>query len=97
METPLFMVKVSLPSAGGYACCPSGDTEYEEDFNKALKKAVPPGFEVIHPKLLERWPMDSNGMTWVPLRLVDEGKGIAYWMRRAKELEKKLEKIKESL
>ncbi len=41
------------PSSGGYACCPSGDTEYEEAFDKwrekcnaVILKAVPKGYNL---------------------------------------------------
>lgn len=41
------IVRVKLPSSSSYTCCPSGDAEYELDYENVLKKATPPVYEVI--------------------------------------------------
>ena len=46
-DIPDFMVRVNLPSSGAYHCSPSGDSEYDDAYNQALMKVVPPGFEVV--------------------------------------------------
>ncbi len=91
---PEFMVRVKLPSSNSYASCPSGDTEYEGAYSKALAKALPDGFEYIRPRQGTKWPMDSEGWTWARLKCCDEKVAIAHWMSRALQLEKRLRNIK---
>lgn len=62
-----FMVRVKLPSSGGYHSSPSGDTQYEIDYRQAIFDVKPIGFEVRWPRLNEKWPVDSEGYTYVPL------------------------------
>jgi hypothetical protein len=37
-QLPEFMIRVRLPSPDGYPSCPSGDTDYEEDYKEAIKR-----------------------------------------------------------
>jgi hypothetical protein len=63
-----FMMRVKLPNSSNYACCPSGDTEYESDRHEALKKATPEGFEIIEERTGVNNPRDSAGFTYVRVR-----------------------------
>lgn len=91
---PEFFVRVKLPAAGNYPACPSGDTDYEVDYHEALTAATPEGFEPLKPRTLERWPMDSEGRTWVPLRATQAGNAFAAMTERVKQLETQLERIR---
>ena len=41
-----FVVRVKLPSSAGFNSGPSGDTEYESAYQKAIFDIKPDGFEV---------------------------------------------------
>lgn len=60
-----YCIRVELPSSGGYAACPSGDTEYEEAYNNAIKSAMPDGFKLVPVRLGHNRPVDSEGFTWM--------------------------------
>lgn len=92
-----FMIRVKLPNPGAYSGSPSGDSQYEDDYNKAIFDIKPPGFEVSWPKLGHKWPSDSLGFTYVPLYISDEKSGLYYYIERVHELEDKLEKIKKAV
>lgn len=97
MATTLeFMVRVKLPKSGSYHSSPSGDSEYEDAYNKAIADALPPGFEVCKARLNEKWPIDSEGVTYVPLRVTKAGYALSFYMERVKELETKIERIKKA-
>ncbi len=96
-DYPEFMVRVKLPSSGGYHCSPSGDTEYEEAYNAAIMAAKPDGYEVIWPRIGEKWPVDSEGYTWVRLRCTDGKAAVAYWTERCRLAEKELKRIKNAV
>jgi hypothetical protein len=91
---PEFMVRVKLPSSSAYAACPSGDAEYEEAYKKAIFDVKPAGFEVSWPRLNEKWPVDSEGYTWVRLFCADQSSAIAQWIGRVDELQTRLETIR---
>lgn len=40
-------IEIEMPSPGGFACCPSGDTDYEVSRAKAINDAVPDGYELV--------------------------------------------------
>lgn len=63
-----FMIRVRLPNPSGYASCPSGDTDYEVAYDKAMKKALPKGFVVMAERPAVHRPTDGNGLTWVRVR-----------------------------
>jgi hypothetical protein len=62
-----FHIRVKLPSPAAFHSGPSGDTEYDEAYKGAIFREKPQGFEVRWPRLNEKWPVDSEGYTWVPL------------------------------
>lgn len=80
---PEFMMRVKLPSSSGYHCGPSGDTEYESDYRQAILAALPEGFEVCWPRAGHRWPVDSEGFTYVRLRCDDPKNALAKWRESA--------------
>ena len=65
---PEYVIRVKLPSAAGYHSSPSGDTEYEIAYDKAIHDALPPGFEVASLKTNERYAVDSEGRSMVLIR-----------------------------
>ena len=91
---PEFMVRVKLPSSGAFPGTPSGDTEYEQAYRKAILSELPQGFEVQWPRSNEKWPVDSEGYTWVRLRCSDEKNALAYFIKEHGYLKDKLEKVK---
>lgn len=97
MEYPEFMMRVKLPSSSAFHSGPSGDTEYEEAFRGALFKVLPQGFEVTYPRGNEKWPMDSEGYSWVRLRCTDNKIALAHWIETARLLEKELRRIKKAV
>lgn len=97
MELPEFMVRVKLPNPNGYASCPSGDTDYEVDYDKAIKQATPEGFEVIKERLGVSNPVDSTGYTYLRLRCVNESLVIAKLQDEVKSLRSKLAKVNRAI
>lgn len=93
VEEPLFVMRVKLPESSGYASCPSGDADYEEARRKALMKAKPPGFEIKYPRAGIVWPVDSEGMTWVPLYCTDRETGLNHWRSEAFEWKDRYDRI----
>lgn len=83
-----FMCRVKLPS---------GDADYAEAFRAAILAVKPVGFEVRWPKLNEKWAVDSEGYTLVPLYLTDEKQAVAYWMDRGNRAEKRLKEIQDAI
>lgn len=69
-----FMIRVELPSPSAYPSGPSGDTEYYTAYKDAIFASLPDGFEVFWPRAGQRWPVDSEGYTFVPLYLGDESR-----------------------
>lgn len=92
---PEFMVRVKLPSSSAYHSSPSGDTEYEDAYQKAIFALKPPGFEVIWPRLNQKWPVDSEGYTWVRLYCSDPKEALAYWMKEAQQAQAHIARIKQ--
>ncbi len=92
-KLPEFMVRVKLPNPNGYAACPSGDTDYEVDYHKALKAATPDGFEAIEERIEVSRPVDSTGYTYVRLRCVDEKLVVAKLSAEVRSLQRKLDKV----
>lgn len=76
-------IRVKLPSSGGYHSSPSGDAEYEKAYKDAIFKAKPAGFEVKWPRANEKWPVDSEGYTFVPLYLTQAADAVAHWQEQA--------------
>ena len=89
-----YVVRVKLPSSAGYHSGPSGDTEYEDDYNKAIFAAKPEGFEVAWPSK-DTWPKDKDGMTWVRLYCTDQKKAVEYFQDRSESLRNQVERMKE--
>ena len=88
-----YVVRVKLPSSDGYHSGPSGDTEYDQDYTKAIFAAKPEGFEVAW-QSRDTWPKDKDGMTWVRLYCTDQKKAVEYFMDRADLLRKQIERMK---
>ena len=96
---PEFMVRVRLPESSTYHSGPSGDTEFEDAYNAAITAAVPEGFEAIRPRLGERWPK-IDGVTFVPLRLVDPSNplaSLAHYVQEVKRLESRLAAVRAAM
>lgn len=92
------MIQVKLPSSSEYHASPSGDTEYESAYKQAIFDAKPEGFEVSWPKIGHRWPIDSEGFTFVPLYLsqttgISQADMLTRWISRYQELEDKMTAI----
>lgn len=92
-----YFVRVKLPSPGGYHSGPSGDSEFEDAYKGAIFAAKPPGFEVKWPKLMQRWPVDSEGYTFVPLFLSDKPDALQHYMDLANELQAKIDRLRVAL
>ena len=99
MKTPEFMIRVKLPSSGAYHSSPSGDTEFEDAYRKAIFAVLPEGFEVNWPLLNHRTPHDSEGFTWI--RLSYTGNAVenpqAYWIAKCQEAQAELRRLKEAI
>ncbi len=96
MANPVqFMIRVKLPSSSAYHSSPSGDSEYDEAYKKAIFDIKPPGFEVCWPRLNEKWPKDSEGYTFVPLYISDDKTSLHYYIERVAMLENQLAKARE--
>jgi hypothetical protein len=88
-----FMVRVKLPSSGAYHSSPSGDTEYDNAYKEAIFAATPIGFEVGWPRRNEKWPVDSEGFTWVRLYCTDEKNALASALAQIADLKSSMSKI----
>lgn len=95
MENPTieFMIRVKLPSPNAYASCPSGDTEYATAYHDAIFAATPLGFEVYWPRPNEKWPVDSEGFTWVRLFCADNKMALASTLDELRATRKRMEEI----
>lgn len=93
---PEFMIRVQLPSASGYHSSPSGDTEFEEAYRKAVRDKLPEGFEVVWPLLNRQTPKDSEGFTWIRIRFdgTANGNPQAHWIQECQRMQKELERLK---
>jgi hypothetical protein len=89
-----FVMRIKLPES---SCSPSGDTEFEIAYDKVLKENCPSGFIVQHQRIGEKWAKDSEGFTYVRLKLVKETETFNYLITKNKELEKELSHIKGTL
>lgn len=89
-----YVMRCKLPSSGGFHSGPSGDTEYEEAYRKAIFENKPEGFEVAWPTQ-NLWPVDKDGMTWVKLYCTDQKKAIEYFQDRLDTAENELARIRE--
>lgn len=87
---PEFVARIKLPSGAAYPSCPSGDTEYADDYGKALAAGVPPGFEPVRSRANGRWAVDSDGNTLVMLRATTQENALAMALERADLAEKEL-------
>lgn len=93
------VIRVKLPSAVGFHSSPSGDTEYEEAYRKAIFDKKPVGFEVRWPRLNEKWPVDGDGMTWVPLYVSDKAAvdPVPKLLERLNAMRRLIERLKNSV
>lgn len=94
-----FMVKVKLPSSCGFHCSPSGDMEYEQAIHNTIIAAKHPDFEVHWPKLNEKWPIDSQGYTYVPLYLRNNqgSDQMNNWINMYYDAQKEIKFLKEKI
>lgn len=89
-----YVMRVKLPSSSSYHSGPSGDTEYDEAYNRAIREAKPVGFEVSW-KTQSTWPKDKDGVTWVKLYCSNESDAIDYWKAENVRLKIKVKRILE--
>jgi hypothetical protein len=93
-----FMMKVKLPSPAAFPSCPSGDTDYDDAYRSAIFAEKPMGFEIAWPRLNQKWPVDSEGFTWVPLYLSSSKDALHValneWHRLQKAHQALLDKLK---
>lgn len=61
------MIRTKLPNASSYHCSPSGDSEFEDAYNKALKASIPEGYKIRYDGM--SWPVDNKGYTYIPVEL----------------------------
>jgi hypothetical protein len=92
LKAPEYIMRVKLPSSASFHSGPSGDTEYEEAYKKAIFDKKPEGFEVSW-KTQATWPVDKDGMTWVKLYCTGKKEAVKYWIDKVELLTKKLEQI----
>ena len=88
-----YIMRIKLPSSGGYASCPSGDTEYAEDYQRAILANLPQGFEVAW-KTKETWPKDRDGLTWVKLYCTNRDDAMNTWRQSAVDAQREVERLK---
>jgi hypothetical protein len=62
-----YVVRVKLPESSHYHSSPSGDSEFDEAYRKALGSAVPAGFAIKPMRPNEKWAKDSEGRSMVIL------------------------------
>lgn len=92
-EVVEYVMRVELPSSSAYHASPSGDTEFEGDFRRAILDRLPPGFEVSW-KTQRSWPKDQDGMTWVKLYCTDPNRAVEHYQRIARELSDELLRVR---
>lgn len=88
-----YVVRVRLPSSSEFHSSPSGDTEYETQYNAAIFAAKPDGFEVAWSSR-SYWPIDKDGMTWVKLYCTDKAMAVERLQDRVSSLTKQVERLK---
>ncbi len=98
-QVPLveYMVRVKLPNPAGYHCSPSGDSEYEDAYRQAISEARPPGFEVRWPRAGQKWAVDSEGYTLVPLYLAGKEEALDYWMAEYQRAAKWIARVRDAV
>jgi len=96
-NVPELMIRVKLPESGSYHGSPSGDTEYDRAYNDAILSAKPVGFEVRWPRAGERWPVDSEGYTWVRLYCADRKHGLEHYIEEYRVVSQELARIRTEL
>ena len=97
LTVPEYMVRMKLPNPAAFASCPSGDTEYESAYQKALDDARPEGFEFVYPRRNEKWPKDSEGWTWARLRCTDGDNALSAMLEKVRGQQVEMENIKRIL
>jgi hypothetical protein len=93
------MIRVKLPSAASFHCSPSGDTEYEDAYRKAIFEKIPEDFEVIWPLLNQKTPTDSEGFTWIRIRYngTCAGNPQMHWIQECQAAQKELRELKSAI
>ncbi len=91
MSEPLmFMVRVKLPPL-------DGPDEVLGPWKQAVFAAKPPGFEVKWARNGEKWPVDSEGFTFVPLYVTSAKEVFLYHVEKVVSLERRLKHIQDTL
>lgn len=93
MSEVLFMVRVKLPNSGGYSAGPSGDTEYEDAYEKALGSSLPSGFQYVKRRAGEHRFRDQEGYTYLPVFCVDEKESLALAIQQRNKAYQELSKF----
>lgn len=88
-----YVMRCKLPNSGGFASCPSGDTEYEEAYRRAILSNLPPGFGVAW-KTEATWPIDRDGLTWVKLYCTNHEDAMNRWRQEAIDARRELDRVK---
>jgi hypothetical protein len=88
-----YVMRCKLPSSAGFHSGPSGDTEYEEAYRKAIFASLPQGFEIAW-KTKETWPKDRDGVTWVKLYCTNREDAMNTWRQEAIDSKREIERIR---
>jgi hypothetical protein len=88
------MMRIKLPVDGGFVRDSMGDfTPDQQKCADAIFAAKPVGFEVRWPEIGTRWPMDSDGVTYVPLYVSHSKDAYAGLLDRYERLRQKVTKL----
>ncbi len=101
-EELMFMVRVKLPTASHQGNLYQSELEkFNSDYEKSYKSSVfaakPPGFEIKWPRNGEKWPIDSEGYSFMPLYISDRKEVHLHYVEKVFELQKELDRIKGEL
>lgn len=88
-----YCIRVNLPNSGHYSCGPSGDTEYEEAYNNAIKSAMPDGFKLVPVRLGHKRPVDSEGFTWMLVEPSGDSDFTIDWRLKYRDLVNSIKKL----
>ena len=96
---PEFMIRVKLPPSSAFHCSPSGDSEYEDAYRKAIADKLPENFEVIWPLFNQRTPQDSEGFTWIRIRFdgTPPQDQASYWLQECHLARRELTKLRKAV
>jgi hypothetical protein len=90
------MMRIKLPVEGGFirTSMSSDYTPDQQACMNAIFAAKPQGFEVRWPQIGERWPVDSEGVTYVPLYLGHAKDAHAFLIENNHYQDRKIQELK---